>query len=269
MKCPECGAENPENVGYCGLCLKKLVEEPGEEPVQSYSEKKEVSDQISQIQMTQESWSETLRKRRRAWLIAGSGLLAAAVVVVVAVVLLTGGKEGGPEGTKRYVSTISGLSFSYPESWESHESNFMTDMIKDMREDSSYGNEITLMKSGHAVFRHLLFVSSRTWEYADQGWGDMERMLKEGKEITGSSQGVKMEFFELEMPLEEEANGYGTLYKMSAGAGPSFLFLEAFIQKDDMSYSFQLTTPLKGGGADEQEARQVFDEIIASVEIGD
>lgn len=259
MECPNCGAENSEDASYCGLCYKRLGEEPTPEEAP-------VVRPLEAIPGVKPAWN---RKRKNSHVLGLTVLCVIAVVVVVVLVFVTRGqKEEGPEPLKEYRSTVSGLNFKYPESWEKQNRSFLSKVQKGGDTDPSMGNEIILMKRGETIYRHLLVASSRPFDQGGMKWSELEESMKEGLADSASGEGVEVGFFNINLPAASGTNGFAMSYIYDPPTGPDFYQLEAYVVRGDEMYNIRFITPLKGGGSDEVDARSQFDQIMSTVQIG-
>lgn len=235
----------------------------GDETVASLVRKKEL---VNSVLADQENWWRDHRNKRRAQVLAAFGF-AAVVLALILIMIPFCNREEGPETLARYSSEKTGLSFSYPESWEKDEPGSIADMVEGIEDIPNLGNEIILMKRGEASFKHLFLVTSEPWPYDNTKWSEFESSAKLG--IADSYSDQRVSFFNLMIPAKTGASGFGWTYRIEPpGALPCFL-LEAHMYKGDTLYSFQLMTPMRGGGSDEFEARQRFNEITQTIQISE
>jgi hypothetical protein len=259
MKCRDCGAENPDHVTYCGLCFSRLNGSDQDPPAGD----NDLSDgEKADIEVSLNTGPVKRKRRVGTWVLASTVIVA---TVVVAVMVLLGQCESKPEETVSFSSGESLISFDYPESWEERGQEYLEQLFRGSLPDEEYGNEAVLMKRGGAIFRHLLVVTSRERGYEEDEWSDIESMLKRSYRESAAMQGVKVDFFSLKAPLEEEAEGFGAMFTTDLPLGPDMFQLEALILDGNTEYRVQLITPLKGGGSNEGDARVCFDDIIDTV----
>ncbi len=261
MKCPICGADKPDGAGFCESCYMGF----GDETVASLARKKE---QINGVLADQGNWWRDHRRKRRAQALAAFGFAAAALALIL-IMMPFCNREERPETLARYPSERTGLSFSYPESWEKEELGDIADMVEGIEGIPNLGNEIVLMKRGAVLFKHLFIVTSEPWDYDNIDWSEYESSMKLGIADSSDGQRLSVSFFNPMMPAETGARGFGCQYTMEPpGALPCFQ-VDAYVNKGDTLYSFKLMTPLKGGGSDELEARERFNEIIQTMQISE
>lgn len=253
-QCPECGAQNPDGAAFCSLCASPFRGEAPEAVTQLQRERWQVLEELD--------FKKRKRSRRLIW---GASLLAAVVIAVLAVVFIGSHMEKGAEGQSEYASKYSGISFKYPSSWEKKDFAYLKTLNKGQDVNPNMGNEIVLMKRGGAIYRHLLVVSSTTSPYGDLAWNDIKNALYSGVQQGGPENRSDVTFINLALPASARANGIGAFYTVIPPMGPTLFQIEGLIVRGDIVYSFGLTTPLKGGGSDEGEARALFTELMQSI----
>lgn len=253
-RCPECGADNPEGAAFCGLCAGSF-ERGKDNPVKQAREKWSSIDELD----------FSRHDRRSRGFLLGACAFAVIAVAAIAGVLVVSHIEGTAEGLKEYVSRYSAVSFKYPSSWETKDFNYLRTMNRGEELDPHMGNEVVLMKRGHTVYRHLLIVSSLDSPYKKQGWPEIKNALETDKQQSGPDNRTDVTFIKLGLPASLNANGIGATYTVIPAMGPELFQIEGMVLKDDIIYTFAFTTPLKGGGSDEGEARAVFARLMQSV----
>lgn len=259
-ECPRCGADNPEGSAYCGLCADRLAA-PAPPAPPAAAEPESVSPAGSYLPAREK------RKRQRFTLIAA---LALALVLAAAVVVISISGKGesahGPEKLAAFASGTSGLTFNYPASWEKKDQQYLRS-ISNGDFDLAQANELVLLKTGDAIYRHLLLVSTPATSPDARKWPQVKQQMQDSLAQGAQSQESRLSFFDLALPQARRAVGFGMMYWVGKASDPSTYELQAFILKGQTIYTFRLITPLKGGGSDEQGARARFDALINSVGI--
>lgn len=253
-RCPDCGADNPEDAAFCGLCAGSF-ERNKDGPVKQAREKWSSIDELE----------FTGHKRRSRGFVLGACAFAVAAIAVIAGVLVGSHVEKTAEGCSEYVSRYSAISFKYPSSWEAKDFDCLRTMNRGEDLDPRMGNEVILMKRGRTVYRHLLIVSSVDSPYRDQSWSEVKNALETDEQQSGPDNRTDVTFIKLGMQASQNANGIGASYTVIPVMGPRLFQIEGMVLKDDILYTFAFTTPLKGGGSDEAEARAVFATLMQSV----
>jgi hypothetical protein len=187
-------------------------------------------------------------------------------LAALAVIFVTSQVEKAPDKPVTFTSMYSGLSFSYPESWELEDIGYLETLAGGSRVEAARCNETILMKRGPAMFKYLLLASSADVDYGDRSWYDIETNMQENYRVTvQSDQAHDLNFFRIRAPAD--SSGFGVSYYVPQPNGSDFFHQEAFILKRKIAYSILLITPLKGGGTDEGLARSQFTEIVDTVVI--
>ncbi|MHB8895871.1 MAG: zinc ribbon domain-containing protein [Candidatus Geothermincolia bacterium] len=252
--CPDCGAHNPDGATFCGLCSHSFKDSKADPPSPQ-------TDKWSSVGGLRYASRE---KKGRGWLWLVSAL--AVVVVAVLVVVLTLSRiEKAADGQTEFNGKTSGLAFEYPSTWEKKDYDYLRTLSKGEQVDPYLGNEVVLMKRGEAIYKHLLVVSSTASPYGEQSWTEVEKGLRDAVLQSAPANWSGLTFINLGLNEGTGARGLGAMYTVTQPVGPKLFQIEGYILKGNITYSFMLTTPLKGGGADEGEARSVFTELMRSI----
>lgn len=254
-ECLSCGADNPEGAPFCGLCASPFAAQAETAPPRSEKEKWSTLEQLKPV---------SRGRRGRGW-IWGISFVAVVVIAILAVVLVRSHVEKAAEGQAQFTSKYSALSFKYPSSWEKRDVNYLKTLNKGQAIDPRMGNEVVLMKRGSSLYRHLLVVSSAESPFGEEKWDQIKQTLQTDAQQGGPENRTDITYINLGLQASTRANGIGTLYTVVPPMGPSLFQIEALILRDNIMYTFALTTPLKGGGSDEGEARTLFIELMQNI----
>jgi len=277
VECPKCGAENNDGASFYGLCSHRFADgaglsakagADGEATLESETTAKASDDSFSAVDSAFYRSKLKQKERRPLWLAGGLVLVIVLVSAVLALVFLRGSGKAGPEGTNTFKSKYSGLTFSYPSSWENMGQAYLKTISKSTDVSPEEGNELVLLKRGDVVFKHLLIVTTAPADYGDQPWEKTKGALEAGYADSAKTQGTAMSFIELQLAPDAGAKGFGMMFTVEPDArGPRQYQLEAFLLKGNIVYTIVLITPLEGGGADQGEAQKQFFDLINTVRV--
>jgi hypothetical protein len=262
-ECPDCGAENPDGAAFCGLCAHRLDGRP--DPVENGTSPAALSEASTTLGAVDQLNLSKIRKKkghRVLWIVSAVAILA---IAVLAVFFIQSRMEKHAEGIAEFTSPTSGLSFKYPSSWELKDRAYLKTLAHGQELDPYQGNETVLMKRGSAVYKHLLTVSSRPVDFSGQSWEQTKSQLETGFVQSGEDQRSNIVFINPGLSAATGAHAIGMMYKITPSMGPDLFQLETYILRGNIAYSFTLTTPLKGGGADETQARNEYTELMRSI----
>lgn len=288
MKCPECGAENPDGSKFCGLCFRVITY--GHQNAPLIAEKGSIKEYAGKLEApaktelntkasdpfridtnppsfiaTTPSWMYIRKKRLRALIASGVFIIAIAVCISLVFFLRQGEKKH--IGFSTFTSKRSYISFSYPADWEKKGRDFLERFSKGNVLNPDVGNEIILVERGEGMFKHMLIVSSYEEDFGSTPWRDVESSLvssvMDGVSLQG---GEDLKFFDLEIPEDCRADTIGYGYISPSQSGPDVYMLEGYIHKAGFSYKLVLLTPLLAGRT-EGEALLVFDNLARTVSL--
>lgn len=167
MRCPRCGADNPEGNTYCGLCYQRFSSGPASTtpegpgvpaagdpslPVNAYP-----SSDVYAVPAPPPVETKASAGRRR-----GPG----ALTIVIVVALVVGVGVGAyflvshfAGGTQEYSSGLSGLSFEYPKGWETADLDAGSGPLGTIAGSSAY-NEVVVADGSVADAGNILGIRS-------------------------------------------------------------------------------------------------------------
>jgi hypothetical protein len=255
--CPKYGAANPDGATFCGLCAElfnagKPLEAGPETPP---------AEKVPWSSLDYVSWPSRQKVRIRKY-VKILVPVAVLVIAVAAVVLVLSTRTRKVEGLSQFKSGYSGISFSYPASWEKKDQAFLKHLSKTQDVSSSQGNEVILVKPGEVFFQHLLTLSTENVA-AGRDWPSILQGLKSGYDST-SSTSVGSTFTELTLPPASGAKGVVETYYMDQK--PPLFEIESYIVRGNVSYTFLFATPLRGSATDDRDARTAFFNILNSLQ---
>lgn len=112
MRCPECGAENPDGTAYCGLCNKSLnYVDPRVQVPPAWNGPGEISNAYASIMPIDRGAGKRSRVNQ---------VIRISVICVIIAAVIGGAAfiaQWFLAGSDLYSSSISGLTFEYPRSW--------------------------------------------------------------------------------------------------------------------------------------------------------
>jgi hypothetical protein len=268
--CPKCGAENTDASVFCSLCASRFPSSD-ESPIDS---KEPARDRpTAPPGAKKEKWSSldelivpSREKRRMRRLILAGSFVVSIGLIVLAVVFIYSRIEKAPDKPATFTSKYSGLSFSYPSSWEIKDRTYIESLMKGKPISPTQGNEVILLKRGSVLFKYMLIASTEQVDFRGRTWYDIESTLQDSyHSIIESDQAHDLTFFRIKTPAG--TNGFGVSYYVTQPNESDFFHQEAFILKGNVAYTLLLITPLKGGGSDDGQARLQLNEILSGLAI--
>ena len=248
--CPKCGAAKPDGATFCGLCAEPFK---AEQPTQAGPETPG-PEKVPWSSLDYVSWPSRQKVRIRKY-VKIFVPVAVLVIAVAAVVLVLSTRTRKVEGLSQFKSGYSGISFSYPASWEKKDQAFLKHLSKTQDVNSSQGNEVILVKPGEVFFQHLLTLSTENVA-AGRDWPSILDST--------SSTSVGSTFTEMALPPETGAKGVVETYYMDQK--PPLFEIESYIVRGNISYTFLFATPLRGSATDDRDARNQFFNILNTLQ---